>query len=254
MQATGTWKRHLANALLLAILGAALIACDDGQMPDPPSVEQTASPVTASPPPATVATPVLSPSATRAQTASPTPSPTLTPTAQPTEEPGAAMTIADYAAHCSALRDTFNLDADAVAESGEDYSWAEVATVLDFVHESYASLKPPAELDDYHGAALDFIKAYGDVARSRPADQSFVQGYSLFAFSVFPGLVQIAQDEGKTEEQRTEQADAFMHEMLEEHFGGGFLAASLQVKESLSHLRQATRDTLKESGCSTGNL
>ena len=164
------------------------------------------------------------------------------------------MTVAEYASHCSALKDTFNLDASAVAESGEDYSWAEVAAVLDLVHESYASLDPPAELDDYHRAVVSFIRAYTDVARSRPADQSFVQDYSLFAFSVFPGLVQIAQDESKTEEQRTEQADAFMHEMLEEHFGAGFLAASLQVKESLSHLPQATKDTLEESGCSTGNL
>lgn len=163
------------------------------------------------------------------------------------------MAAVDYGLQCSALRDAFSFDAAAVVESGRDYSWAEVAAVLEIVHKTFESLDPPPELDDYHRASLDFMETYTDVARSRPADQSFVRDYSLFTFSVLPGLVQVAQDGGRTEEERTEKAGAFMEQMMKEHFGAEFLAAHVTVGQALDRLPAGTRTALRESGCPMGN-
>ena len=70
--------------------------------------------------------------------------------------------------------------------------------------------------------------------------------------TLLPGLMQLANDETKTEARKAELAHAFMHEQLMEFYGPAYVAVVVEYEEA-GTLPERTRTMLNESGCSVGH-
>lgn len=185
-------------------------------------------------------------------------SPTATsgqPTPPSAPAPNTAEQMATYARQCGALVSAFDgMSPRALAESGEDVSWQQFAKGLESAVSAYDRLIPPPEFHAYHDAQLSYLRVYRDLARDKPGDQSAIEDYLVFVSDVFPRLLQLANDEAKTEAERKELAHEFMHGRIQNHYGPDYLAAILEQEEAEAQLSEEDRAVLDESGCSFNQL
>ena len=186
------------------------------------------------------------PGATAAAGATPEP----TPEPEPTE-----LGIAGFLQQCEeaqgALAARFTvgaIDQNQTAQ-GDDVTWGNIAEIYAATVDSYSELEPPQEVQDYYDAWLATAEALVDHARTRPGQESFLEGLLEHSLTVFNASMEIELDPDKSEEEKQRLTEALNKEALGNFFGPGLLSATEAQDEALAKLSAETSALLEGSDC-----
>ena len=255
-------------------LGVAIIMAGCGGDDPEPAAEPSTRPAAAVeapawPTPNPTATPEPAPTNTPAPTPTPdptnTPEPTATPVLPPSADPDPPVEPPDsstgaggdteervraYAEECAALTAALTGDPMAMPETDPGQTWGEVAELSDLQLETYSQLEPPPEVEEYHHARLETLKAFRDNAKTRPADRPMMMDFQEMMATVFPEMMAVGLDPNKTEEEKQAEIEQIMEEPLMNLLGPDFLEATKAEDEARVRLPENLRNILDETGCS----
>lgn len=255
-------RTTLIGAVLAAVLAVAACAGEDPTAtPVPPTatpVPPTNTPVppTATPIPPTD-TPVPPTDTPIPPTDTPAP-PTATPAPAPTAAPAPDDSPIDaYGRQCEMdvavqfINQLGSLEGDPIAlDPTGTLTWGRLADMLDGSVENFSQLMPPAELQAYHDARLDMLKAFRDAARARPSGGLFIQDFlEEFLQAIFPKAIEIGLDETKTDEEKEQLIQEFALELLTEFFSEEWAAAAEAEVAAAEALPEETRAILDRYEC-----
>ena len=268
----------LMSALLAAVLAvAACSGADPTSTPVPPTdtpVPPTATPAppTATPVPPT-ATPVpptatpVPPTATPVPpTATPVPAPatepagtSVTPVPAPTAAPAPSVSpVEAYAQQCQMdvavafINQLSSFEGDPITlDPTGTLTWGRLAETLDAGVQNFSRFMPPPELQEYHDARLNSLRAFRDSARARPSGGLFIQDFLLVIQEIFPQLIEISLDPNKTDEQKEALIQEIATEKLGEFFGPEWAVTGEAESAAWQALPEETRAILEGYECLT---
>lgn len=255
-------RATLMGAALAAVLAiAACSGADPTATPVPPT--NTPVPPTATPVPPTD-TPVPPTDTPVPPTATPVP-PTETPAPAATAVPVATAPPATedspveaYAKQCQmdvavqflTQLSTFEGDPSTLDPTGT-LTWGRLAELLDNGVQNFSQLMPPPELQEYHDARMNSIRAFRDTALSQPSGGLFIMDFLVVIQEIFPQLIEIGLDPDKTDEQKEELIQEIATEKLSEFFGPEWAETSQAESAAWKALSEETRAILERYDCSS---
>ena len=130
---------------------------------------------------AAASTPTATPAATPGSAVTPVPTGTSTPAAALAQQ---ALTFSEYLRWCSSLE-----DGESIFEDMRDrtFTWSEATQLVEDLIAEWNGILPPAEVEPYHKANLEFLQEFRDTT----AEQNPQLSLSIFEKVAFASLVSV---------------------------------------------------------------
>ena len=179
----------------------------------------------------------------------PTVSPTTAPTATPTPAVSVQSTVASYVRGCETALEAAQSDYPALDEEADDFTWGQLAELLDVLIDGFGRLSPPQELQEYHDADQQIAEVILEHARTRPSDGSFLGEFLLTTLEIAALTFEVAFDGSKTPEEQERLVEEITTERFGDLFGPAFLTAAEVLGEAKEALSEETLALFDESNC-----
>ena len=201
---------------------------------------------------ASVATPVLEPTTT-------VPPPPESDAGAGTTEPGiAGLDVAGYLAACEAsLAAAIGKYEDSISEASESGSptWGQFARLHDLVGAELELLDAPPELERFHTATVQMVRAMQSLAQTRPADGLLAEELTrLLVDSIFLESVELDPQWSSADTGNAEALESHLEQTFGDFFGSELIAASDEIASTRAALSAPLDQRIGESACLFADL
>ena len=136
-------------------------------------------------------------------------------------------------------------------ELGDDalaaMNWGQFAAFTNKAATDFENIKPPPELEMYHAAQIDALRALHAAVAAKPAGESFGVAIGELIAELFGTLLAIAFDDALSDEEKELASDMVVDDAMAKLFSREFVIAAAEVESVFAELPEDVQAALDES-------
>ena len=126
-------------------------------------------------------------------------------------------------------------------------TWGQFAAFTNKSVADFEDIKPPPELEQYHTAQIDALRALHAAVAAKPAGDSFGVAVGELIAELFGALLAIAFDIELSEEEKQLASDMVVDDAMAGLFSREFVIAAAEVESVFAELPEDVQSALEES-------